>query len=199
MKFPSLYLAFCLCLCLAGCGGSDRNDPAPAKGDGSQTETNSPRTPPAPDEPPKARTVEIGQDAKQALLDRVETMRKITAELKPLISPKSDPEGALTKEAALQSLFDEYTRLGKLAEDEGLTRFEIAGLTAKLAPDAWRDTQKEFTQYQLLVRQLGPAQRQMMDRVMGVKETQASELLDHLNSLSTPPATGKRPAKPNTD
>lgn len=185
MKIPSLCLASCLAL--AACGGSDKDSPPPKSG-GSPTEQITPRTPPSDDAPAKSRSLRVSEEAQQALRDRVETMKEITAVLKPLVTPKPDPEGALAAEESLQALFAEYDRLGKIAMDEGLTRFEIAGLTAKLAPDQWSDSYKEFTQYHQLVRQLGEPQREMMDRLMGTKDpaSTGSALQNHLDKLKAP-------------
>lgn len=168
-------LALCLasCLALAACGGSDNVAPTSKEHDALLEEVRA-RKPPESNEAPKSRTVRITAETKQVLLDRLEIIKKITLELKPLIVPERDPDGALGKEEALATLFIEYRRLGQLAADDGLTPTEMGGLTAELAADDWYNTRNEFSQFLLLVRQLGEPQLEMIDRVMGTGDPAAT-------------------------
>ena len=182
MKAP-LPLRLAACLCLAACGGSDDDSPsAPAPPTPPPGEQKAGRTP-GGDAPNQSRKVTVREVTNEALLERVEVMKKLTAELKPLVTPERDPEGALAKEAALKELFDEYDRLAKFAEEDGLTPFEIAGYTARLS-DEWRDVYKEFTQYQQLVGLLGKPQREMLNRLMGIEGPDpATHVQEHLENL----------------
>ena len=121
-------------------------------------------TPPQPEEkPPKTeRTVRANETAKQAALDRLAVMQEITKALKPL----REPEAALAKEPELKALFDQYFQHTATAADEGIEGRLLAALSAHLAPDDWGDARQEFHRYILLVKQLCPAQRDMMNRLM---------------------------------
>ena len=172
MKNLSLPLCLAASLALAACGGSDNAAPTSKEHDALLEEVRA-RKPPESNEPPKSRTVRITAETKRFLLDRVEIIKKITLELKPLIVPERDPDGALGKEETLGTLFAEYRRLGQLAADDGLTPGEMEGLTTELAGEEWYDTRNEFSQFLLLVRQLGEPQLEMIDRVMGTGDPAA--------------------------
>jgi hypothetical protein len=103
------------------------------------------------------------EETKQIALQRLEIMQQITTVLKPL----RDPAAALSKEAELESLFAQYNELGQQAAEQGLKGRPLAALTDHLAPESSRDARTEFFMYLGIVRQLGPEQREMLDRVMG--------------------------------
>ncbi len=154
-NFLAQSLAACLALALSSCGGSDSNDTGGSKG---QTSEQGKAAPPKK----KIPKVEASDVAKKAARDRIETMKKITAILKPL----RDPEAALAKEEELKTLFTEYFEHTQAAASEGIEGSQLARLTTQVAPGTWADTRSEFQQYMLLVRQLGQDQRDMMDRLM---------------------------------
>ncbi|MFT5108449.1 MAG: hypothetical protein ACI8XO_002462 [Verrucomicrobiales bacterium] len=190
-------IAISLSLCLASCGDDD----APGSGQKPPKSLSGPAAEQAP-LAKTTRTVTANEVAKKAALDRLETMKQITAVLKPL----RDPATALAEEEELNTLFTEYNRLSEVAAAEGISGRLLAGLTAHLAPGDYVDTRAEFQQYMLLVRQLGQPQREMMERLMeiGAPGTVQSkvDLDEHFKTLSSDAenaSPGKRPVRPKSE
>jgi hypothetical protein len=172
----------------SSCGGSDKEEKSPPKLPASEL----------PEAKPVEKTkvtVRATEATQQIARERLELMKKLTAELKPL----REAAAALEKEAELKALFGEYNRLGQAAAADGINGRVLDTVTAHLAPDEWRDVRAEFQQYLLLVKQLGQPQREMLERCMAegkpapaAPSAPQQEHLDQIKNAVPPSPPGGR-------